>query len=690
MRISCAGGESHQGEIIIAGLKQKLVLMLIAVSVAMLGWFSAWTMADTPIKIMPLGDSITKGVGTTPYNGYRKSLYLNLTNTGYNVDFVGGETHGDFANPNHEGHAGWHAKEDGTVYDVYDQVYGWLVATPPEIVLLHIGTNDITSSGEDANEVSDILDEIDIYEADSNEAITVILALIIDRQTHSPATTQFNIDVNDMAQNRIAAGDDVIVVDMEHALIYPDDMADIWHPNDAGYEKMAWVWYDALDSLLGVAPIITSTPLTDVTVGQLYTYNVNATGCPEPSYTLTECPNDMTIDPHTGLIEWTPTTVGGFDITVEASNGKVPDANQGFTITVKTIIEFDANSSTSNGSAGTTLSWPHTIGNGSNRLLVVGIVGKDQSTTDLGISSVTYGAAPMTLVAETSKTEGSGWYIKTELYYLLDSNLPPAGSYDVNVTYSGNVKRICTGAVSLRNVEQQPAEAVNTNYNENSDTISTNITTPTNGSWLIDVIGCSNQGIFDVNDGDEQIERFDVNSVSSAAAGSTKAAAFAGSTTMGWTFSYGAERLVHSIAAFAPPKMLVISGYIENFCEVPIKGVLVDANNGGGLDITDANGFYEVWVYSNWSGTVTPSKAHYTFDPNSNAYAYVLDDVIDQNYTATNIYDLDCDGSIGFGDLGIISENWLDGPDLPGDFYKDEDDIVNFLDFADFANVWGD
>ncbi len=134
----------------------------------------------------------------------------------------------------------------------------------------------------------------------------------------------------------------------------------------------------------------------------------------------------------------------------------------------------------------------------------------------------------------------------------------------------------------------------------------------------------------------------------------------------------------------------IISGYIKNGCSVPMAGILVDANNGGGHGTTDVNGFYEVWVDYNWSGTVTPGKAHYTFDPNSKAYAYVLNDVIDQNYTATNIYDLDCDGSIGFGDLGIISENWLNGPDLPGDFYEDEDDIINFLDFADFANVWGD
>jgi hypothetical protein len=124
---------------------------------------------------------------------------------------------------------------------------------------------------------------------------------------------------------------------------------------------------------------------------------------------------------------------------------------------------------------------------------------------------------------------------------------------------------------------------------------------------------------------------------------------------------------------------------------VPIAGVLVDANMGGGEATTDVNGFYEVWVDYNWSGTVTPTKKYYTFEPNQTGYVEVLADYYDQNYIAYNIYDLDCDGSIGFGDVSIISENWLKtGPDVPGDFYKDYDDIINFLDFADFANVWGD
>jgi hypothetical protein len=132
-----------------------------------------------------------------------------------------------------------------------------------------------------------------------------------------------------------------------------------------------------------------------------------------------------------------------------------------------------------------------------------------------------------------------------------------------------------------------------------------------------------------------------------------------------------------------------ISGYVRNDCNIPIKGIEVTANNGGNSVITDANGYYEVWVDYNWAGAVTPAKNYYTFYPNSKTYTNVLGDIADQNYVANNIYDLDCNGSIGFGDLAIMCENWLDiGPNLPGDFYKDDGNIVNFLDFADFALIW--
>lgn len=132
-----------------------------------------------------------------------------------------------------------------------------------------------------------------------------------------------------------------------------------------------------------------------------------------------------------------------------------------------------------------------------------------------------------------------------------------------------------------------------------------------------------------------------------------------------------------------------ISGYVKNSCQVPIPGVTVETGSGATSDITDPNGFYEVWVDYNWSGTVTLSKPNYTFDPNMAAYTSVLSDQVDQNYTAENIFDLNCSGAIETGDLEILCSNWLStGPDIPGDFYRDPNDIVNFPDFALFSDVW--
>jgi lysophospholipase L1-like esterase len=216
------------------------------IGMVLLGCFSVRATAEIrPVRIMPLGDSITSGVDSTNNNGYRKSLYLNLSAAGYNFKFVGSQTDGNFADPNHEGHSGWHADTIGT-NDILGQTYNFLAANPADIILLHIGTNDISIDEQDANEVSNILDEIDRFSTD----IKVILALIINRQNYSPETTQFNNDVSNMAQNRIAAGDDIIVVDMESALDYTTDMADNIHPNDTGYAKMAEVWYNALEGCL--------------------------------------------------------------------------------------------------------------------------------------------------------------------------------------------------------------------------------------------------------------------------------------------------------------------------------------------------------------------------------------------------------------------------------------------------------
>jgi lysophospholipase L1-like esterase len=465
---------------IVATILRSRVLRVILPALAVLA-LSGHAQADgiTP-RIMPLGDSITRGWFGSAYSwGYRKPLYDKLINGGYSFDFVGVKADGSFPDPSHEGRDGWQANEllnGRPSAPAEGKLANWLIADQPDIVLLHIGTNDVTWGDINFNDVNGILNVIDAYEAANNKHITVILALIINRRIDSPAvlraqTTQFNIDVNNMATNRIANGDDIIIVNMESALNYNIgvDMADDVHPNDNGYAKMAAVWYDALADY------------------------------------------------------FSEFSISGY------------------------VLEADGSTP------------------------VEGVL----IQTDDDINAVT------------------------------DVN----GFYELRVDYnwSGNVTA-SKYACALMPISIH-YEDVNHGYTDQDYT--------------------------------------------------------------GNTFDFR------------------ITGFVSNDCNAPIEGVLVDANNGGGQGTTDANGFYEVWVDEGWSGTVTVSRQYYTFEPGWMAYDDMQADVADQNYIADSVYDLDCDGSIGWGDFGILADDWLlTGPEIPGDFVVDG--TVNFMDFADFKRVWQD
>ncbi len=202
----------------------------------------------SPIRIMPLGDSITEGKTATITDpnyivGYRQKLFRSLQDAGYSVDFVGSEHAGSLAfppfDPDHEGHPGW------TAAQVASNVNSWLAVNPPDIVLLHVGTNDVELTN--ISDIEFLLNEIDRYSKD----IVVLLARIVNRQTFSAATTTFNDNVEAMAMARIANGDKIIMVDQEGALLYPYDITDDnLHPTPGGYEKMADTWFAALEGVL--------------------------------------------------------------------------------------------------------------------------------------------------------------------------------------------------------------------------------------------------------------------------------------------------------------------------------------------------------------------------------------------------------------------------------------------------------
>ena len=337
--------------------KQKLYRLLFVLTVFLpacwgIGLADYAYGAACSYRVMLLGDSITQGDGSTDVAGYRKYLYnMLVVQGGYNVDFVGSLEDGptNFDN-RHEGHPGWSAAQ------IAEETYWWLKNNPADIVLLHAGTNGVQESTAD---IEKILNEIDRFSSDT----WVVLALIINRNPYSSVTAAFNDNLLQLVDQRVANGDKIIVVDQENALDYPGDLIDALHPNDAGYQKMAQAWAGAVAMLLddlctGKPDIIGSVlaPAAKAYRGKPYQYDVNAFGAPSLFFQLTTAPAGMTINASTGLISWTPTQTGAFDVAVRVSSGLGSDTQSW----VLTVSEPALEVILDNGAAGTAAagSWP--------------------------------------------------------------------------------------------------------------------------------------------------------------------------------------------------------------------------------------------------------------------------------------------------------------------------------------------
>ena len=294
------------------------------------------------LKIMPLGNSITAGRGSGPVDeenedslltGYRYPLDTLLNTDKYNFDFVGSRNDGylsgfafDFDN---QGQPGQRIDQMNLF------VTNYLTNNPPDLILLHIGTNDVLQDMPNIpDQLDTLLDTIDSYDTD----IPIIIARIINENNnvsgHAAALTAYNVSLQNLVNTRIGNGDKLLVVDMEPVLDYSastPDFFDKWHPNPTGYGKMAPVWYSALQSVWPTcAPQIISTATTTAVVDQLYIYDVTATSDPSATYSLVAPPDGMTINADTGIIYWTPTITqtGQYSITVEATNIAGTDSQQ--------------------------------------------------------------------------------------------------------------------------------------------------------------------------------------------------------------------------------------------------------------------------------------------------------------------------------------------------------------------------
>lgn len=241
-------------------LKFKLI------SVLCLLFFSFHPTFSAPVRIMALGNSITQS-NTANYS-YRYNLWKKLLDAGLEVDFVGSHAvnlggnpawpqhNGKNFDPDNEGHWGWSA--DQILYGnsgepTAGKLSQWLTGYTPDIVLLHLGTNDMFRNqpvDETLNELREVVKQL---RAD-NASVTILLAKLIpayEQKVGAQAANNIkllNERIPALAQELNTAASQVILVD-QYTGFNPTTGADTWdgiHPNASGEEKMAQRWFDAI------------------------------------------------------------------------------------------------------------------------------------------------------------------------------------------------------------------------------------------------------------------------------------------------------------------------------------------------------------------------------------------------------------------------------------------------------------
>jgi len=219
------------------------------------------------------------------------------------------------------------------------------------------------------------------------------------------------------------------------------------------------------------------------------------------------------------------------------------------TAAVSETMAFDSASSSSV-QYSNSLTFSHTIGNGSNRILVVTASIENCDPYPV-VTGITYNGQALTKADSAQVISSNLCAGRAELWYLLEANLPTAGAYNVVISLSGSPDELLAGALSLENVAQQAPEAGNTNTNESTNYISVNVNTLTDGAWLVDSVHSGNDGSYTPDGG--QTEHYDITGAgyTSRHAASTKEVPSAGATTMGQTHS-GANRQAYVASAFAP------------------------------------------------------------------------------------------------------------------------------------------
>jgi sialidase-1 len=277
------------------------IFLALAVPASLLAAEPSATEGRKPLRILPLGDSITRGSYLALENGkavgmphpdgggWRKGLQDRLRNAGIPFDFVGeldylaygrdGKVDPGF-DPHHHGLAGFgntRILSGGTVPTPADvlaargvteitvrPIVEVLAREKPDVILLMSGANGFDAAARDRLICT-------IGEASGAHLFVATIPPQKPPRAGSEGVEAYNASLPAVVAAQQAAGKPITLVDM-HAALTPDDLLpDGVHPNRAGMEKIAATWFAALAPLRAAEPLVKKPLLEKIDVFQAKT-----------------------------------------------------------------------------------------------------------------------------------------------------------------------------------------------------------------------------------------------------------------------------------------------------------------------------------------------------------------------------------------------------------------------------------
>ncbi|KAI1105272.1 carbohydrate esterase family 3 protein [Jackrogersella minutella] len=193
------------------------------------------TFAQTKLKIMPLGDSLTE------LTCWRAKLWddLKANNVTDRIEFVGSVNNtqecdtadADFAKQHHEGHTGYLA-----IDIAYEHIETWINDTKPDIVTFMLGTDDI-ARGRRLDDIVEAYTSMVDTMRHYNAYMKVIVNTVVPLPTNPEPVSNLNDMIPDWAREHNTTDSPIYVND-----IYPFPntlLKDGIYPNDEGDELIA-------------------------------------------------------------------------------------------------------------------------------------------------------------------------------------------------------------------------------------------------------------------------------------------------------------------------------------------------------------------------------------------------------------------------------------------------------------------